>query len=299
MKTPLATLAALACAVSYTQAQTLFSDDFNSQTVGNSVSGWTALSPTSATASRGAVIVNSGVGDNSLRIYDTDTSNATRVEQDFLSRSDVHLSLSFRRNADIAVDSSAASTTAFYVTIGANGLAQNTQANRDLEFRLFSNGQYRINRGTQDGGGNFVATSLTTAANFESAGPTFNWHTLDIFMYDGTPGGATKAFVGPDSVARILDPNSFAVFIDGSFITPSSGATANGDFGIFQSSIYGTDNNFGRLGLITGGAANLSGFDYVVDNVVVSGISAVPEPSTLALLGLGALAFPLLRRRNR
>lgn len=298
MKTPFATFAALACAASYGHSQILFSDNFNSQTVGNSVAGWTFLSPTTSTASRGVVIVNDGPSDNSVRFYDTDTGSTARIEQDFTPRSDIHLSLNFRRNADIAVDPVAASTTAFYVTIGANTLAQTTQANRDLEFRLFSNGQYRINRATQDGGGNFSATALTTTANFEAAGPTFNWHSLDIFMYDGTPGGATKAFMGPDLVARILDPNSFAVFIDGVFITPTSGATANGDFGIFQSSIYGTDNNFGRLGLITGGASAQTGFDYLVDDVVLSGIAAVPEPSTCAILGFGGLAFLIARRRR-
>src|SRR5829696_4355402 len=128
-------------------AQVLFSDNFNAQTTGGTVAGWSAVSPTTSTASRGAVILDGILPNKYLQIYDTDAANSTRVEQDFLSRSDIHLSLSFRRNADIAVDASAASTTTFYVTIGANGLGQNTQANRDLEFRLFSNGQYRINRG--------------------------------------------------------------------------------------------------------------------------------------------------------
>jgi hypothetical protein len=242
------------------------------------------------------VILDETLPNKSLRIFDTDTVNATRVEEDFTSRSDVHFSLSFRRNADIAVDPSAASTTAFYVSIGANGLAQNTQANRDLEFRIFSNGQYRINRGVQNPDGTFASTSLTSAQNFEAAGPIFNWHTLDVFMYDSTPGGATKSFTGPDSVNRALDPNSFAVFIDNVFVTPSSSATANGDFGIFQSSIYATDNNFGRLGLVTGGAGNLSGFDVAVDNIKVEGIAAVPEPTSLAVLGLGALIVAARRR---
>ncbi len=278
----------LVALTSVSHAQSLFSDNFDAQTTGNTVSGWTAVSPTTATASRGAVILDEILPNKSLRIYDTDGANSVRVEQDFTAGGNVHLSLSFRRNADIAVDPSAASTTAFYVSIGGNGLAQNTQANRDLEFRLFSNGQYRINRGVQDGGGNFVSTSLTSAQNFEAAGPTFNWHTLDIFMYDGLVGGATLGYTGPDLAARLLDPNSFSVFIDGTFVTPSSSATANGNFGIFQSSIYGTDNNLGRLGFVTGGAAALTGFDYVVDNVA---LSTIPEPSTVMLFGIGGLAL--------
>lgn len=298
MKTLVAAAAITAGMVQLSYAQTLFSDNFDAQTTGASVAGWTALSPTSSTASRGAVIIDETLPNKSLRIYDTDNANSTRVEQDFTSRADVHVSMSFRRNADIAVDPSAASTTAFYVTIGTFGLSQGTQANRDLEFRLFSNGQYRINRAIQDVNGNFSSTSLTAAQNFEPAGPTFNWHTLDVFMYDGVAGGATRAYTGPDAVARILDPNSFSVFIDNVFITPVSSPTANGNFGIFQSSIYATDDNFGRFGLVTGGSSALTGFDYVVDNVVLSAIP-IPEPSALALLVAGGAGLWLRRRFAR
>ena len=298
MKTPLSVVAlGLAAALpssSYGQP-IFFSDNFDSQVTGATVAGWTTVSPTTATASRGAVILDGILPNKFLRVFDTDNANAARVEQDFTPRSDIHLSLSFRRNADIAVDPSAASTTAFYVTIGANGLAQNTQANRSLEFRLFSNGQYRINRGVQDANGNFLNTSLTAAQNFEASGTTFNDHTLDIYMYDSVAGGGTLAYMGPDNVARVLDPNSFSVFIDNVFITPPSNPTANGNFGIFQTTTYATDNNFGRMGLVTGGAGALVGFDYLVDNVVLAGV--VPEPSAFALLGLGSMLFALRRRR--
>ena len=295
MKTPVCiAMLSLAAALPSSRAQ-IFSDNFNSQVTGGTVAGWTAVSPTTATASRGAVIVDGILPNKFLQVYDTDNVNAARVEQDFLSRSDIHLSLNFRRNADIAVDPSAASTTAFYVTIGANGLAQNQQANRSLEFRLFSNGQYRINRGVQDANGNFLNTSLTAAQNFEPSGATFNTHKLDIFMYDSVAGGGTLAYQGPDNVARFLDPNSFSVFIDNVFITPPSSATANGNFGIFQTTTYATDNNFGRLGLVTGGAGALVGFDYLVDDVMLSAV--IPEPSAWTLLGLGSMLFALRRRR--
>src|SRR5215471_11689078 len=91
------------CTATLVQAQTLFTDNFDSQTTGNTVSGWTAVSPTTATASRGALIMDETLPNKSLHIFDTDAANSTRVEQDFAPRSDIHLSLSFRRNADIAV----------------------------------------------------------------------------------------------------------------------------------------------------------------------------------------------------
>src|SRR5437763_9072001 len=110
MKALLISLAALGGLATLTQAQTIFSDNFDSQTSGNTVSGWTAVSPTTSTAARGAVIIDETLPNRSLHIYDTDTANTARVEEDFTSRSDIHLSMSFRRNADIAVDPGAAST---------------------------------------------------------------------------------------------------------------------------------------------------------------------------------------------
>jgi hypothetical protein len=87
------------------------------------------------------------------------------------------------------------------------------------------------------------------------------------------------------------------VFLDNVFITPSSNPTANGDFGIFQSSIYATDNNFGRSGFVTGGSSALTGFDVAVDNVVLEGI-AVPEPTSLSLIAVGGLLLIARRKRS-
>ena len=278
------------------EAQTLFSQNFDAQTTGNTVSGFSAVTPTTATArptGRGAVIVDEGLPNRALNVYDFDTVNPVRAEQDFGPQSSAHLSLTFRRNADIAIDTSAESTRAFYVTFGLNGTSQGTQANRLIEFRLFNNGAYRMNRGVQDAGGNFVSASLTPAASFEPAGTTFGTFSLDIFVYDSTPGGSTLAYTGPDAVGRVLDPNSFSIFINNTFITPSSSPTANGNFGLFQSTVYGTDNNVGRFAFVSGGASAISGVDFIVDNVV---LSAIPEPSALTMIGIGGLLFAGTRR---
>jgi hypothetical protein len=291
---------ALIVVTSSIHAQIIFSENFDGQTTGSTVSGFTAVTATTARPTgRGAVIVDDTLPNRSLNLYDYDTVNNARVEEDFAARSSVHLSMNFQRNADIAVDPSAASTTAFYVTIGLNGQSQGTQANRAIEFRLFSNGIYRMNRGVQDASGNFVSSSLTSStASFEPSGTTFNRHSLDLFVYSGLPGGATLSYTGPDSALRVLDPNSFAVFIDNTFITPASSPTANGDFGIFNSAFYNVSDNLGRLGLVTGGAASQSGFDYLVDNVVLSAIP-VPEPSSLAFLSLGLVTLISLRRKAK
>lgn len=278
-------------------AQILFSENFDAQTTGATVTGFTVVSPSTATplpSGRGVVVVNEGPPNKAAWFYDYDSGGNARVEQDFGPLNHAHLSLTFRRNADIAVDPSTESTRAFYVTLGYQGLSQGTQANRIIEFRLFNNGVYRMNRGIQDSGGNFVSSSVTPTAMFETSGPTFNTHTLDIFLYSGLPGGPTLSYVGPDLVNRVLDPNSFSVFLDGNFVTPTSGATANGNFGVFQSTFYSATNNIGRFGLVTGGAAALTGFDFIVDNIV---LAPIPEPSSLGLLALGGIAW--LVRRNR
>jgi hypothetical protein len=241
--------------------------------------------------------VDDTLPNKALNVYDFDTVNPTRVEQDFGPLSAAHVSLNFRRNADIVIDTSAESTRAFYLTLGLNGQSQGTQANRDIEIRLFNNGAYRFNRGLQDAGGNFVSSSLTPAASFEPSGSTFNGHSLDLFVYSGVPGGSTLSYTGPDSSSRVLDPNSFSVFIDGAFITPTSGATANGNFGVFNSAFYPTAANLGRMGFVSGGSSAISGVDFIIDNVVLSQI-AVPEPSSLALLALGGLALAFRKRQT-
>ncbi|MCX8089736.1 MAG: PEP-CTERM sorting domain-containing protein [Verrucomicrobiae bacterium] len=278
-------------------AQILFSENFDAQTTGATVTGFTVVSPSTATplpTGRGVIVVDEGPPNKAARFYDYDTNGNARVEQDFGPLNHARLSLTFRRNADLSVDPGTESTRAFYVTLGYQGLGQGTQANRILEFRLFQNGQFRTLRGIQDSGGNLTSTSVTPAVNYEPSGPTFNTHTLDIFLYSGLPGGPTLSYVGPDLVSRVLDPNSFAVFLDGNFITPPSSPTANGNFGVFQSTFYNATNNIGRFGLVTGGATALTGFDFIVDNIV---LSPIPEPSSLALLALGGLALLLRRQR--
>jgi hypothetical protein len=231
-----------------------------------------------------------------MNVYDYDSVNSARAEQDFGPLSSAHLSLTFRRNADLTVDTSTESTRAFYVTMGLNGAAQNTQANRAIEFRLFNNGVYRMNRGVQDGSGNFVSTSLTPAVNFEPAGTTFGTFTLDLFVYSGLVGDPTLPYTGPDSVSRVLDPNSFAAYLNGVRVIPSSSPTANGNFGIFNSAFYGASANLGRIGFVSGGAAALVGMDFIVDDIVLSQIPVVPEPSSFALLALGVLALVWKRK---
>jgi PEP-CTERM motif len=288
---------AIACLVaSSSEAQVICADNFNTDTLGVKPTGWTSISPSTPTPGTiGAYVVDPGSGDYALRMVDNSPAANARAEQDFASvYSGLHLSLSFTRNANITPTTS---TQGLYVSLGASGASQGTQSNRAVNVRLFNDGGYRIDIGTQNADGTFNASAVSGSNTFGEAGATFNTHTLDIYAYSGTAGGATLDYTGPDSVARVLDPHSFAVYIDGSLMQPTNNVTANGDYG-FETSAWGLygGSNLGRLGLVTGGSSAIAGMDFLVDNISLSALTAVPEPSTFALLGLGGLLLMCVRR---
>lgn len=277
-------LTAIGCAAAVAgKAQIITNFDFTGDTPGSSPLGWTSVTPSTPAALNGAVVTNVS-GDNAVNIYDYSTSANARLEQDFATLYDrLHLSLTFTRNANITPTTS---TQGLYVTLGANGQSQGTGSNRAVSVRLFNDGQFRIDRGAQDGGGNFLSASVSSSNAFEASGPTFTTHTLDIFAYSGVSGGSGLSYTGPDSVTRVLDPHSYAVYIDNVWITVGTN-TVNGNNG-FATGSWGlySGTNLGRLGLVTGGATAISGMDFLIDNIV---LEVIPEPSTFALLGLGGL----------
>jgi hypothetical protein len=283
---------AIACLVaSSSEAQVLFSENFTGQTPGATVSGFTVVAPTTATATLGSIVTNVA-GNNAMNMYDSSATAATRVDEDFAPTSSLHLSLSFTRNANIA---QATTTQALYVSLGLNGLTQTTAANRTLDMRLFNDGSYRLDRGFQTSGGAFVSNGVTSSGVlFDSGSLTIAPHTLDIYAYAATIGGATLGYTAPDAVARVLDPNSYAVYIDGALVQPSTyGLTANADYGFFNSAYYGA--NLGRATLLSSATA-ITGVDFLIDDV---SLSVIPEPSTFTLLGAGGLLLIGALRRSR
>jgi len=286
-------LIAVACLVACSsQAQVIFSDDFTGDTPGLSPTGWTTVSPSTPTLGTLGAIVTNVSGNNAVNMLDNSAASVARLEEDFTQNSSLHLSLSFTRNANIPVTTS---TQGLYVTLGSNGLSQATSANRAAAIRLFNDGSYRLDVGTQNGSGAFVSAGVSGSNSFGEGGTTFNTHTLDIFAYAGTTGGATLGYTGPDSVARTLDPHSYAVYIDGTLLNASTITTASGDYG-FQSAGFYSQGTLGRMGLVTGGASAVSGMDFLIDNVV---LSVIPEPSTFVLLGTGSLLLIGALRRSR
>jgi hypothetical protein len=287
-------LIAVACLVACSsEAQVIFSDNFTGDTPGSSPTGWTAVSPATPTLGTLGAIVTNVSGNNQVDMLDNSASASAQLQEDFTPPDgSLHLSLTFTRNANITPTTS---TQGLYISLGSNGLTQATSANRAADIRLFNDGGYRIDVGTQNSNGTFSAAAVSGSNSFGEAGTTFNTNTLDIYAYAGTTGGATFGYTGPDNVARVLDPHSFAVYINGILLQPSTNTTVDGDYG-FQSAGFYSSGTLGRLGLITGGSSAVLGIDFLVDNIQ---LSAIPEPSTFALLGTGGLLLVGMLRRSR
>jgi len=129
-------------------------------------------------------------------------------------------------------------------------------------------------------------------------------------MLEYTINGSTwlDATLASGSSLGTLATGSGANTINGSYVQLGSGwnnqiesavlpAAVNGDaaFGIriVNASTGADDVN------VSGAALNNTSGNWRVDNVVISGIVATPEPSTLALGGLGAAAIALFRRNQK
>jgi hypothetical protein len=254
------------------------------------------VSPSTPTLGTLGAIVTNVAGNNQVDMLDNSATSNARLEEDFTGASSLHLSLSFTRNANITPTSS---TQGLYVSLGANGLSQNTQANRAADIRLFNDGSYRLDIGAQNGDGTFASgPSVTSSNGFGEGGTTFNTNSLDIYAYAGATGGSTLSYTGPDNLTHILDPHSFQVFINGVLLSaggPGTNMTVDGDYG-FQNSSFYSQGTLGRLGLITGGSSAVTGIDFLVDNI---NLSVIPEPSTVALLGTSSLLLIGVLRRTR
>jgi hypothetical protein len=265
-------------------AQALFSENFDTMTVGQNPTGFTVLLPATATPGTLETTVVSFGGGNGLQLLDQSGTANAQVQQDFAASSGVHLSLSFARNQNITP---ANSTSGLFVSLGFAGQNQPALASRTMAVKLFNDGTFGMERGIQGAGGVFVSSITSGSATYETpaAGP-YVPHTLDIFAYAGLTGGSGLSYTGPDSIERTLAAKSYAVFMDNVLVTSFSDALSLGNYG-FTSPVatpYSDPGDMGRFGLVTGGATARVGIDFTIDNITVS---AIPEPSAFALLALG------------
>lgn len=90
----------------------------------------------------------------------------------------------------------------------------------------------------------------------------------------------------------------------GGFTASSSGATvdvlADGGLVYFIGIVDDMGGTFTSADIVTSQFAPDVFFDYTVDDIIIArgGVTAIPEPGSLAILGLGLVGFGIARRRQ-
>lgn len=263
--------AAAALGMSTVSHAALFSEDYESQTVGDQPTGMTALRPTSNSATTHATIVEGaantagGGAGKGLQLFDDDGSSAFAYEVNFVGdtasqTSTAHISYDLAWNSDLG-------DTSYYGRFGvgaydaSTGATLNSSGNIYLEIRWGSEGKFRV----VGSSGNSVAQLVLDQAN-----------AIDIYVNDSD--SVSIDYLDPNGATTALAANSFAVYVNSSLVRTD---------GLENGALTG-DSNLGRAGVVSFGSH--VGIDYTLDNFVIDTI-AVPEPGSLMLIGAGVLAI--------
>lgn len=241
------------------------------------------------TGSQVATAVGSGVigDDNVAHFNDTSTSAGAGLEYNVgpSALSSLHISFDlFNNNA--TTSGSAANPIIFGVSNWDDGsstlLGANANRGFGVEFyQVGSSSTVRIRVG-----GSAVHTGTYDMAALINVSVFINDHdtnTLDYLM----PGSSTVA---------TLNANSAVVFLNGALIGTETTA------GFVMSTGAGIGNTTGdaTLGRLGFNSSSINTPNFLIDNLYVTDISAIPEPSAYAALaGAGGLGLAFWRRRRR
>jgi hypothetical protein len=137
------------------------------------------------------------------------------------------------------------------------------------------------------------ALTCTACLTNETSSAIFNAFTFDLVITDQTDGGATGEFVGTSPGGSVAF-NSSTVTIDWSPLQLGPGAsdTLSGNFGTTFFNITPTSRIVAPNSGANVGETTVQG---ALDSSAI-GISSVPEPGTLGLIGTGLLGLVLLGR---
>jgi hypothetical protein len=276
----------------------------SSLTVGPTGGVGGALSGSGASGDVGAAVVGeintlgasgaalfSSPGNKFLRIFDRDTGTGAsdnvslRLDQALTGTTPVQmLSFDFRSTQYNTATASQASGLFLAISLndalipGANSASTVNNAARIEIFRFDATNARLTTTSSNAATGGLTSNALTTNLDLLSV------NTLKVVVND-SESSAPYTF---GSISGTVIANSYAVWVNNTLFTNDR---------LMRSNHTGGTEAFSRFAL---GTTNGNGSDWAIDNISVTGFSAIPEPTTFAsLAGLGAIGMVALRRRRR
>lgn len=269
MKTTIAVAALAALLPTFAQAQTLFSQNFNSSStlstyVGTGSGQFDAITPGSsntASITGGALSLTKSANSTASfsRTTDLTTSSALLFQFDF----------SVSGNSVAQVSSNAPSTSGTVSFYLGSGLSSNTSAESGSSITA----RFNIGWTTTDGQWNLITPSGTTSAN-QTGSQTISWYVNN--------GSSSLTYTGPDASTNTVAAGAYDLWIGSTRSFAGTSVTTTG--------LNATDFKFRW----SNSAANAT---LAFDNFAAS---AIPEPSTYAaIVGVAALVGSYWIRRSR
>lgn len=249
----------------------LFEDDFESSSVGSAPSA-SYIRPSSSSADYKIEVVSGpdnvagGGGGQGIQLVDNSvvsSGGGVLYKQDLSSVvGSLHASFDFAWN-DLA-NPSVDPDHAFRISLAQAGATMWGNGNRYMDINFSADGRVNLDGFT---GNEIVSFALTDGQAYR----------FDLFANDSDTDKIT--FTGPDGLSRSIPPNSFAFYVDNTFVGAEQ----------FDQEVSG-DATIGRFGITS--ASSFQSLDYTFDNFSFNAIADVSASNAVnTLSGDGVLSL--------